>query len=148
MYGVRKCSSFILLQVVDQYSQHHLLKRLSFFRCIYLARRFFITSATCQCPGTPIFWMGRKCPEYKKNLSLILSQPMNFKNVQIQSPLPMALFGELATMLDSQWPSNASQGINWWATLCSHVNMAPTGTGTTPCPGVKVCSSVNPGDSF
>ena len=24
VYGVRKCSSFILLQVVDQISQHHL----------------------------------------------------------------------------------------------------------------------------
>ena len=31
VYGVRKCSSFILLQVVDQFSQHHLLKRLSLF---------------------------------------------------------------------------------------------------------------------
>ena len=31
VYGVRKCFSFILLQVVDQFSQHHLLKRLSFF---------------------------------------------------------------------------------------------------------------------
>ena len=30
VYGVRKCSSFIILQVVDQFSQHHLLKRLSF----------------------------------------------------------------------------------------------------------------------
>ena len=30
VYGVRKCSSFILLQVVDQFSQHHLLKRLYF----------------------------------------------------------------------------------------------------------------------
>ena len=29
VYSVRKCSSFILLQVVDQISQHHLLKRLS-----------------------------------------------------------------------------------------------------------------------
>ena len=29
--GIRKkCSSFILLQVVDQFSQHRLLKRLSF----------------------------------------------------------------------------------------------------------------------
>ena len=28
VYGVRKCSSFILLQVVDQFAQHHLLKRL------------------------------------------------------------------------------------------------------------------------
>ena len=30
VYGVRKWSSFILLQVVDQFSQHHLLNRLSF----------------------------------------------------------------------------------------------------------------------
>ena len=29
VYGVRKCSSFILLQVVDQFSQHYLLKRVS-----------------------------------------------------------------------------------------------------------------------
>ena len=36
MYGVRKCSSFILLQAVDQFSQHHLLKRLSFLHCIFL----------------------------------------------------------------------------------------------------------------
>ena len=36
VYGVRKCSSFILLQVVDQFSQHHLLKRLSFIHCIFL----------------------------------------------------------------------------------------------------------------
>ena len=36
VYGVRKCSSFILLQMVDQFSQHHLLKRLSFFHYIFL----------------------------------------------------------------------------------------------------------------
>ena len=36
VYGVQKCSSFILLQVVDQFSQHHLLKRLSIFHCISL----------------------------------------------------------------------------------------------------------------
>ena len=36
VYGVRMCSSFILLQVVDQFSQHHLLKRLSFLHCIFL----------------------------------------------------------------------------------------------------------------
>jgi len=35
VYGVRKCSSFILSQVVDQFSQHHLLKRLSFFSILY-----------------------------------------------------------------------------------------------------------------
>ena len=37
VYGVRKCSSFILLQVVDQFSQYHLLKRLSFFPLYILA---------------------------------------------------------------------------------------------------------------
>ena len=36
VYGVRKCSSYILLQVDDQFSQHHLLKRLSFLHCIFL----------------------------------------------------------------------------------------------------------------
>ena len=36
VYGVRKWSSFILLQVVDQFSQNHLLKRLSFLHCIFL----------------------------------------------------------------------------------------------------------------
>ena len=36
VYGVRKCSSFILLQVVDQFSQHDFLKRLSFLHCIFL----------------------------------------------------------------------------------------------------------------
>ena len=36
VYGVRQCYSFILLQVDDQFSQHHLLKRLSFLHCIFL----------------------------------------------------------------------------------------------------------------
>ena len=36
MYGIRKCSSFILLRVVDRFSQHHLLKRLSLIHCIFL----------------------------------------------------------------------------------------------------------------
>ena len=36
VYGVKKCSSFILLQVVDQFSQHHLLKRLAFLHCSIL----------------------------------------------------------------------------------------------------------------
>ena len=36
VYGVRKYSSFIVLQVVDQFSQHHLLKRVSFLHSIFL----------------------------------------------------------------------------------------------------------------
>ena len=35
VYGVRKCSSFFLLQLVDL-SQHHLLNRLFFLHCIFL----------------------------------------------------------------------------------------------------------------
>ena len=36
VYGVRKCSSFILLQVVDQFSQHLLLKGLFYLHCMSL----------------------------------------------------------------------------------------------------------------
>ena len=36
VYGVRKCSSFILLQMVDQFIKHHLLKALHFLHCIFL----------------------------------------------------------------------------------------------------------------
>ena len=34
--GIRKCSSFILSRVAIQFSQHHLLKRLSFLYCVFL----------------------------------------------------------------------------------------------------------------
>ena len=36
VYGVRKCSNFILLHVAVQFSQHHLLKKLSLPHCIFL----------------------------------------------------------------------------------------------------------------
>ena len=36
VYGVRECSNFILFHVAVQFSQHHLLKRLSFLHCISL----------------------------------------------------------------------------------------------------------------
>ena len=35
-YGVRKCSNFILSHVAVQFSQHHLLKRLSLPHCMFL----------------------------------------------------------------------------------------------------------------
>ena len=35
VYGVRKCFNFILLHVVLQFSQHHLLKRLSLPHCVF-----------------------------------------------------------------------------------------------------------------
>ena len=36
VHGVRKGSNFILLHVVVQFCQHHLLKRLSLLHCIFL----------------------------------------------------------------------------------------------------------------
>ena len=36
VYGVRNCSNFILLHTADQFSQHHLAKKLSFLHCILL----------------------------------------------------------------------------------------------------------------
>ena len=47
VYGVRKCSSFIFffLQVVDQFSQQHLLKRLPFLHCM-----FFPPLSKIRCP--------------------------------------------------------------------------------------------------
>ena len=35
VYGVRECSNLILLHVAIQFSQHHLLKTLSFLHCIF-----------------------------------------------------------------------------------------------------------------
>ena len=36
VYGVRKCSNFFLFHVAVQFSQHHLLNRVSFLHCIFL----------------------------------------------------------------------------------------------------------------
>ena len=36
VYGVRKCSTFILFHIVDQFSEHYLLKKLSFLHSIFL----------------------------------------------------------------------------------------------------------------
>jgi len=35
VYGVRECSHFILFHVAVQFSQHHLLNKLSFLHCIF-----------------------------------------------------------------------------------------------------------------
>ena len=40
LYGVKKCSTFILLHVALLFSQHHLLKRLSFFLTLYVLSSF------------------------------------------------------------------------------------------------------------
>ena len=42
VYGVRKCSNFILLHMVVQFSQHHLWKRLSWPLCIFLPPLYLV----------------------------------------------------------------------------------------------------------
>ena len=60
VYRVRKCSSFILLQLVktgfDQFSQHHLLKRLSFLHCIFLP-----PLSKTRCPEVCGFYLWAFC---------------------------------------------------------------------------------------
>ena len=54
VYAVRKCSNFILLQVVDQFSQHCLLKRLS-FSFVYFYRKQILNQWTARgSPGTVV----------------------------------------------------------------------------------------------
>ena len=42
VYGIRKCSDFILLHIVVQFSQDHFLKRLSFLYCVFLWLLFLL----------------------------------------------------------------------------------------------------------
>ena len=47
VYGVRNCSNFIILHESVQFSQHHLLKRLSFFHCVVLSPLSQISLTRC-----------------------------------------------------------------------------------------------------
>ena len=64
MYDVRKGSSFILLKVVDQFSQHQLLKRFSLIHCIFLP-----PLSKIRCPSIQFSSMAQSCPT--------LCDPMN-----------------------------------------------------------------------
>ena len=74
VYGVRKCSNFIILHVAVQFSQHHLLKRLSFphlYSCLLCHRLIdhnyvslllgslfcSIDLCVCFCASTILFWL-------------------------------------------------------------------------------------------
>ena len=76
VYGVRKCSSFIFSRVVDQFSQHHLLKRLSFLHCIFLP-----PLSKIRCPQVHGFICG---------LSIFL---FPFIYISVVVPLPYCLDG-------------------------------------------------------
>ena len=46
-YGVKKCPNFILLHVAVQFSQHHLLKRLSLPHCIFFPPMSNVGTYSC-----------------------------------------------------------------------------------------------------
>ena len=48
LYGVRQWSGLILLHIAIQFSQHHLLKRLSFCHCVFLAPLSQIIDCACE----------------------------------------------------------------------------------------------------
>ena len=75
VYGVRKYFSFILFQVVDQYSQHHLLKRLSLIYCIFLP------------PLSNI-----RCPQVRGFISGLCFMPLIYISVFV--PVPYCLDAE------------------------------------------------------
>ena len=56
VYGVRKCSSSILLHVAVQFSQHDFLKRLFFLHCIFLS-----PLSKIRCPNVCGFMSGLSC---------------------------------------------------------------------------------------
>ena len=69
VYGVRKCYSFILLHAAVQFSQHHLLKRLSFLHCIFLPpigvwvylSAFYLVPLVCICVFVPVPYLLDDC---------------------------------------------------------------------------------------
>ena len=90
--NTRKCSSFILLQVVDQFSQHRLLKRLSLIHCI-----FSPSLSKTMCPQVHGFISGLSilfhssmfmalC-QYHTVLMTIASQ-QSLKSVRLIPPVP------------------------------------------------------------
>ena len=56
VYGIRKCSTFILLYVVIQFSQHHLLKRLSFSHWIFFLLCQRVVDHRVVCPFLFFFY--------------------------------------------------------------------------------------------
>ena len=72
VYGVKKCSNFILLHGAVHFSQHHLLKSLSLPHCIYLPPILFHWSGFLFLQSTDLYATGinklisrwQKCVDY------------------------------------------------------------------------------------
>ena len=111
VHVVRKCSTFILLQVVDQFSQHPLLKRLSLPHFIFLA-----SLSEIRCPLVHGFISG---------LSILLHWSIFLFLCQYHTVLMTIT---LQCSLKSGWlippaPSFFLKiALAIWGLLCSHTN--------------------------
>ena len=82
VYGVRECSNFIDLPETVQLSQHHLMKRLSFLHCIFLAPLLKISHYFLESFFSLTLFA----------LSFYKSNNMNVRYLVIVSQVPEALF--------------------------------------------------------
>ena len=96
MYGFRKCSNFLLLQIAVQFSQHHLLQRLSFPHCIVLP-----PLSKIRCPYVCGFISG---------LSIF-----QLDYISVFVPVPYCLndcsFHSLQWMVSDSWPETRLQAL-------------------------------------
>ena len=104
VHGVRKCSNFILLHVPVQFTQHHLLKRLSLPRCIirYPKVRGFISGLSMLFHWSVFLFL---CQYH----TVLMTAALQY-NLKSGSLIPLAPFFFLKTAL-------AIQGL-----LCFHTN--------------------------
>ena len=84
--GVRKWSSIILLQVVDQFSQHHLLKRLSLLGCI-----FWPPLSKIRCPYVCGFISGLSVLVFSLLILGIAPEIANFPSILLFSPFLLCI---------------------------------------------------------
>ena len=76
VYGAGKCSSFILLHISVQFSQHHLLNRLPFLHCISLLPlskiKLFASFIWRLIPPTPFLYSSSSIPTLSESWFLKL----------------------------------------------------------------------------
>ena len=109
VYSVKEISSLILLHVAAQFSQHCLLKGLSFLHCIFLPPYHRLIISVCiyfwALSCAPLVVCLFLCPYYTVLMTVALQC-----SLKLRSMIPSVLFIFLKIVLASQGP------------LCFHTN--------------------------
>ena len=111
VYGVRKCSSFILLHVAVQFSQQHLLERLSFLHYIFLPPLSKVRCAQVRglISGLSILFHRSIFLFFCQYHTVLIAVALQY-SLNLEKLIPSGLFFFLKTAL-------AIQGL-----LCFHMN--------------------------